>query len=714
MLPLFVATLSMIAAAIEPPCCQITAVNVQTHTATAVQIATRRVFTFVPSTPSLISSLHAGQKVYANFSTNAVSLDGRTACCRIASIAPAPATPAPAPVTAPVVHAQAPLSPPSTTTTTSKPPTTPPVVAGRMPLNPTPPPPSISFGAPTFVNAKRGTSLPSIGSAATISRVNSDVIHLRGIEGIRQAQGLSDGAKDLLILHASTLPPAEIDHYIVNRTLAQQWLQTHPVPASAHKATQNTHAGCHALSMHCVGEAAKHAEGEAERQSEKLREEATTEWKHVTAEAEHDWNMAADCFVEQTLTAPNIPVQFSIDPEFPITVSGSSSQSNTHGAASGQATGTVTLGLPVQSDFKANLDLFYIPCLPFAVRPKSLSADGTLGVDTKIRATLDAAGRFDQSFTIPPGGGPYFPVEVIPIVIGGVPVAELDAGFYVDGTIKIAGDGKLDANFALDAPHSAVFSFVASGNPRIDAHNQPMPVTTAEAVKLQGDVRIKPALYTALQLDFDVDALTGRAGPQPYLLGEVTGCETAAGMQSSPGSSTSSESHGVTFDLDWGIDLRAEALGGGQKIGGVTRRIMKQQHLYFKDLIHSTSLIAAVNGPAQASVGKAAAYTVALPACYPYKEPVLYRITWSGNATPNVSASAPGIHTSLGSSQLSQGACTFASGQAECWSDPARPVSVTLAWPAAGSYSVAATIVKDRHERKFSPASTMQVAVNVQ
>ena len=186
-------------------------------------------------------------------------------------------------------------------------------------------------------------------------------------------------------------------------------------------------------------------------------------------------------------------------------------------------------------------------------------------------------------------------------------------------------------------------------------------------------------------------------------------------MQSSSGSSTGTESHGLTVDLDWGIDLRAEALGGGQKLGEIKRTILGPQHLYFKDLINSTSLVAAVSGPVQVAAGHGAPYMVSLPSCYPYKEQVLYRITWTGNASPNASTPAGGIHaaSTLGASSLGTG-CTFTSSQADCWVDPTKPIMMTLTWPSPGSYTVAAKIVKDKHERAFTPATPTQVHVTVQ
>ncbi len=68
----------------------------------------------------------------------------------------------------------------------------------------------------------------------------------------------------------------------------------------------------------------------------------------------------------------------------------------------------------LSADFKARLDLFYIPCLPFAVRPKSLSAAGVMAVSEVLTTSVSATGRFNKTFTIPPSGGPVIPIQVFP------------------------------------------------------------------------------------------------------------------------------------------------------------------------------------------------------------------------------------------------------------------------------------------------------------
>jgi hypothetical protein len=290
----------------------------------------------------------------------------------------------------------------------------------------------------------------------------------------------------------------------------------------------------------------------------------------------------------------------------------------------------------------------------------------------------------------------------------------------VDGTVDVRGDGKLNANFQLEAPHKSAFYFDGSGKGvTAQEHNVPIPTTTSEAVKVDGRVWVKPAIYAALQLDFDVDALTARAGPQPYLLGELAGCAFAAGTQTTAGGSTSQESHGLTADLDWSINLRAEALAGGQKVGTFSKKLMPERHLYFRDLIGSTSLVAAVEGPTQVSVGKPAVFKIKMPTCYPYTEQVEYRVTWTGSATSGSSTGAPSTAKESAGIKISTSpppttACTFQTGQADCWSDPFKDTTVTLVWPAAGSYTLSATADRDKHGRQFNAPKIMQLAVNVQ
>ena len=85
------------------PCCSITAINTRAGQVMARVKASGQIFTFTASI-GVLNSLKLGQGVYANFTSKQVSLDGRTVCCQIVSIATAASTPAlqPVPATVPV------------------------------------------------------------------------------------------------------------------------------------------------------------------------------------------------------------------------------------------------------------------------------------------------------------------------------------------------------------------------------------------------------------------------------------------------------------------------------------------------------------------------------------------------------------------------------------------------------------------------------------
>lgn len=646
------------------PCCTITALDARSDTATARENATSRVFVFKVSDARLFASLRIGQGVYANFTSHQVSIDGKSACGVILSITPPSAAPQSAPAPAAPRSAPAP-SPP----TGSVPGGTPSPSSGSVPQNagrpeaartPIPPAqdtsgkkpgvlgalpagasgtkpnsftiPPVSYGAPQSVQGSGGLSTSLRGSKGS---VNLNVVRLHGIDGIATATGIPQAAKDFLMMHAKTLPAGEVDNYVVNAKLAEEWFRAHPEPESVKKAAakSDSHTGCNAISVHCAEEAAQHAADEAARQSQKLLEEAQAEWNHVTGEVEHDWNMVQGCFTDNRLTLPGIPVKFSVTPQFPMNFETNGTTSNQYGSASGTINGSVVFGVPIQSDFTAQGDMFYIPCLPFAVRPRSIAASGKLGVGSTFEASATATGKFNQMFTIPPAGGPHFPIEVIPVVIAGVPVAELDVSVYVDGRLLVDGEGKVGGAVSVKTMQDTVFDFACSGKAcDLNQRSVPKPVSTAESVRIDGRIHVKPEVYAALQLDFDIDLLTARAGPQPYLLGEIYGCAAASGTQSAGQPTGGQESYALTSDLDWGIELRAEALVAEKKVAEKDWKLL-QRHLYFKDLANSTALIPVLSGAAQPSPGQPAVYTMKMPACYPYPDPLEYQVSWNGGAT---------------------------------------------------------------------------------
>jgi len=668
-----------------PPCCTITAINAGTGIVSAKVTATGNVFQFKVVNAATLASLRVGQGVYANLTTHQVSLDGRSACCAITS---GPQAPGATPVPTRLPAAQPPPAPVLGAVTKG--------TVNQFAL------PTISYGTPHPPSAIREVVLPRFSGrqvSASIGgkTVTATVLHLRGLKAIEQAPGLPDGARRLLEMHVKTIPPGGPDHYIVNTQLAQEWVAAHPVPDYVQPTQDESGASCGHWydSFDCAGQAVT---DEWRRNWDK----AVQAWDHVSGELTHDWNMAQGCFADHTLPLPNIPVQFSITPQMTVHLEQSGSQNlGGGGAASGTVQGTVGLGFPIQSDFTSQLDLFYIPCLPFVVRPKSLAGNGTLTVGERLTGTVSATGSFHKIFAIPPTGGPQIPIEVIPIVVGGVPVAELDVSAYIEGDIGVGGQGKAEGHFQIDNPHKAAFDFSCSGaGCNASSHGIPDPTTASEGASIQGQVYVKPSIYTALQLDFDVDALSARVGPQPYLLGTASGCEAVAGAQTIGGGSSSQENHILVADLDWGVDLRAEALVLRKVIGQpFVHSVTGDKHLWFRDLAPggSNALVAEVNGARQATAGKAAVYKVRLPSCYPYTNPVLYRVSWTGNATPGATPQ-----------------CQWQSGKGTCTFDPTKDLAIGFTWPTAGSYTLTVVPVSDDHQRTFTPAPPpTQVAITV-
>ena len=686
-------------------CCSIASIDLNAAVVTATETATGKTFQFKVGDAALLKSLRTGQGVYANFGAQQVSVDGVAPCCPIVgapiSTVPLPGNATPSVQTAPRAHGAQ--------------------IGAGTPFKI----PQVSAGAPQLVQS--GGLLTARAPGRLSSSVSGKVVQLHGIDGIRAATGLPQGVQDFLLLHASTLPAGEVDNYVVNVQLAQQWFAAHPEPDSVKKAvaSHNSHAGCTAISTECLEQAGEHALDEASRQSQKLLQQAQDEWNHLSDEANHDWNMAQGCFVERTLTLPNVPVQFNVTPQFPLSFEKDGKTSNKYGGASGKVQGTVTFGVPMQANFGTQVDMFYIPCLPFAVRPKDIAANGTLAVGSTLGATLTASGQFEQLFSIPPAGGPHFPIYVIPIVIDGVPIAEMDVSVYVDGTVDVDGQGTLNGAVKVQTMENTAFDFNCSGQAcTLNQHSVPEPVTTTESVKIAGRIHVKPAVYAALQLDFDVDLLTARAGPQPFLLGEIYGCSSTTATQSSAGTSSSQEYYALTADLDWGVDLRAEALVGPKK---VAEKIWKltQHHIYFKDLANSTALIPTVAGNLQPAAGQGAVYSMNMPACYPYSDQVEYAVSWNGgasgasaqNSTPVKAGAAVSLAPkSVGStaSGTANPACTLQPSQASCWSDPLKNVALSLAWPSMGNYQLNVVPVRDKHGRIFDASRATQLNINVQ
>lgn len=582
--------------------------------------------------------------------------------------------------------------------------------------------PVVSAGTPRMVQA------PGAKVAMQMQQrvKHPDILQLNGIDEIRAATSLPQGARDLLVLHARTLEAQDMDGYIVNRRLAQEWFAKQPkLPESVHEAAKDKgkkkKKGCsvHHISTGCV-------KAEVSQSVDDLTEAWRKAYHDTTAEVSRAWNKAQDCFADHPLAPLKVPVKFSVVPEFPVSFQ------------KGGLKGNVTVGVPVAGDFVTQLKLFYIPCLPFAIRPNTLGATGTLQSGGTLKANLTLTGQFDHTFLIPPTGGVKIPIQVIPIIIAGVPVAEMDVSVYVEGNVRVDGQGKLAGEVKLQSTQATGFEFECSGHGCSLRHDgkPTTPATAMESIKLDGKVHVKPAIYTALQLSFDWELLEARAGPQPFLLGELYGCAAASATQTSGGASASTGSQSVVADLDWGLDIRAEALAAKKKVAHKSFKVNVSKgtsgsnaHLYFRDLAQSTGLMPVVTGPQQAVAGQPAVFSFTMPECYPYRNAqdntLQYRVSWTGGAAAG--AAAPGAQaqarkvavswppgSSRGAAAGASGTCTFQGAQASCSGAPRADTAFILTWPAKGDYVLTVAPVDDKHGHKFDASRARQVNVRVQ
>jgi hypothetical protein len=690
-------------------CFRVTAINAKTGVVAAAEASTGVAIQFQLADRLMLAKVKVDQQVHADVAARRVSLDGRQACCAIVGTPVTPprvtaAVPPAATVTAPIATRPA---PPSLADTRAAGPVT-------TPLHTTITMPTIAYGTPYKPTGTRVPSAARVQSRTLTTVVNGRnqtgaILQLRGREGIEKATGLSAGARTLLAMHVRTLAVGEPATYIVNTQLAEEWVKAHPVPPEMKPVEPSSGGGggddCKGMiSMNCaqqnveqVGEVLEEAWEMTVEEFDRFRERAVEAWDKGADQLTDAWNMAQGCFTERTLSLADIPVKFAITPSMTIDLA----QGGGRGPATGKLTGSVGLGVPMQGDFVAKLDLFYIPCLPFAVRPRALSADGMMTVGQVLQGNVSATGAFKKQFTIPPTGGPVIPIQVFPIIIAGVPVSEVDISAYVEGNIEVSADGQAEGRFQLQNTNPTRFDFSCNGG-GCKAHSKglPAPVTASQGAQIEGRVSVKPAIYTALQLNFNYQALSARAGPQPFLLGVASGCGAVAATQTSGGASTTQTNHALTGDLDWGVELRAEALVLRKIVGTpYVTRLMQDKHIWFRDLAPggSTAFVPTVASPSQAAAAQPTTHKVKMPTCYPYPDRVQYQISWTGNATP-----AP------------VSGCSWKTGGGTCSFDPTKDLVIGLTWPAAGNQSLSVQAIGDRHGRAFSPAPpATQVMVSV-
>jgi hypothetical protein len=147
--------------------------------------ATGRQFQFAVTDAALLRSLKVGQGIYANFGASQVSIDGKTPCCKITSMAPDPAKPTGSTAAAAPVASTSAIAPGQGT----------------------------------------GWQLKHVEADTGGRHVSADVWRMSGGAGV-QASSLPAAYRDALAQRVKTLPADSL--LLVTKAAVDRWLQAHP------------------------------------------------------------------------------------------------------------------------------------------------------------------------------------------------------------------------------------------------------------------------------------------------------------------------------------------------------------------------------------------------------------------------------------------------------------------------------------------------------
>jgi len=544
-------------AAAGEPCCQVTSIDTSGGAVTAKESTSQRTFQFTVKDRLLLARLKVGQRIHANFSTKQVSVDGRVFCCPIVRISAAAPQPAPGRTVAPSTpSASRPRPAPG-----GSPPTGQPAPAGA-PQTITLPKAFIATGPVRRPAPQRSAQWESRRLSTTVDGkpVDLEVIHLRGIEGI-EAADIPESAKAFFLTHAKTLPEDEVAHYVVSKKQIEEWAKAHPMPETLKKKKEkHRKRGCKSISMKCAKEGVKHVSKEVSKQAEALRKEARDEWKDISRELGRGLKMAEgallECFRDHPIKSGPIRIG-SLPIPTKVKVAGPLAKRK-----DGKLDGQANISFPMRlEDVTVEVTAFVIPCavtvpaLPIFIRPRSVSFEGVLTVDSTLDLELNANGAVRESIPLKlPGAVNLFTTVIF---IHAVPV-ELDLGIEFEGQVDIKTDGVLHATFCDVRQRKVRLDFDCDGKGcRGSPRELPVdykPIRDLQ-VAAQGHASIRPAVFTALSLDVNFGALSARVGPEFYVSAEVQGAARAGSPGTRPASPAGTAA-GLMANLSAGVDMR--------------------------------------------------------------------------------------------------------------------------------------------------------------
>jgi hypothetical protein len=425
-------------------------------------------------------------------------------------------------------------------------------------------------GPVTRTAPQRGAHWESRRLSTTVegNRIDVEVLHLRGFEGI-EAADIPESAKAFLLTHAKTLPEDEVAHYVVDKKQIEEWAKAHPLPeVLKKKKEEHRKRGCKSISMKCAKKGVEHVSKEVSKQAEALRHEARREWEDVSREVGRGLKMTEGalrkCFADQRVSSgpirrKELKIPTRLNFSGPLVT-----------GKDGQVDGHASIRFPVRlEDVTVEVTAFVIPCafpaaaatpmaLPMWVRPRSVSFEGILTVDSSLDLELNAKGRVTKEGKkgIPlmkPAEANLFTTVVF---IHAVPV-ELELGIEFDAKVDVKTDGVAHATLCDVRQRRVRLDFECDGK---GCRGEPQPIKVDFKpindfqLAAEGRASIRPWVFTALSFDVNFGALSARVGPEFYVSAEVQGAARASSSEIRRSGSVATPA-GLTANLYGGIDI---------------------------------------------------------------------------------------------------------------------------------------------------------------
>jgi len=342
----------------------------------------------------------------------------------------------------------------------------------------------------------------------------------------------------------------------------------------------------------------------------------------------------------------------------------------------GQITGTVTADLTLDIKRRNTLG----KCVPYSVRFKNLHAFGnaTSTGGITLTGTLNYSDTFGPWSIANPELFDYWTVIwYIPVrIVGTLPItAGLGVTGNVTGTINYNGNhvatGNLDYNCTLS---NCTGTHTFNNSP----DNVDQQITGGITGHIKPDAWVDASFRVSLYSSGFANAQVGVRG---HLLGDLWGFD-GNNCGDADGANGNETVRALTFDLDRRIDILGKAEVFGDNVWDHTISNGEVKHVGFYDLINSSAMQPQLQGPASLVKGDPGDYKVRMRPCWPYTDPVKYRLNWGDGSAVEEPKSAP-----------------------------ATEVTASHTWNTAGNKTVTANSWQDDHGRTLDQTTSRTIEV---